>query len=350
MRRPSFARVGYHFFVDARTKRIYDDNLENNADKLIERNITISDFHSTSIFQQFTLRGWLGMCSGHVAGCPELVKEFFANAVSVNSELGYFITTVRNKTLCFFVEAICELVTLPSCDRTQWPLEPALMPPRTEVLRELTGGVFNHVEMLRQGQMTPQYCLLNRIVCAIIEPTDHIHEVSNSRAYLLYGIGLGCSIDLAWKIWTKIWKYSTHPPGTGSLPFQSLITRSCLENHVQVFSGEGDTPLEASINLQTMTTSEGQVSFDGLKLPSTIPMPAYPIVEPMFLSIYPPPDYVSLYAHAAVAPPLELALPSHEQAPPLIDFMGILHDISVAMATRLDEFSSRMNTFDPQSA
>lgn len=94
------------------------------------------------------------------------------------------------------------------------------------------------------------------------------------------------------------------------------------------------TPLEASINLQTMTKSEGQVSFDGLKLPSTIPMPAYPTVEPMFLSIYPPPDYVSPYTHVVVAPPLELAPPSHEQAPPLPDFMGILHDISVAMATR----------------
>lgn len=349
--RPDESRLGFKFFVSTRARDMYENTLLKKGTNLIERNIALSDFESTNVKQQFVLRGWVGLCSGHVAARPEMVMEFLASMTKVNSEVGYFMTKVRGVSLKFSVQAIRDLVVLPVVENEQWPLEPSsLLPNRSEVVRELTENMYTHLSVIKQGYLAPQYRLLHHIVCSIIEPSDNTHELCYNRALLVYGIGRGYSIDLAWKIWNTIWQYASNPPGTNALPYMSLITRFLLSKNVPVFPDEPITKLKTSITLQTEKLSKAQIRDPKVPAPHFIPEPNYPIVEPLFVAIHPPMDFVPSWASTSNAslgePPLQLPnLPLAQPLPnaPSMNLMGYIEAQFGNLNVRLDGFEGRLD-------
>ncbi|KAG5527936.1 hypothetical protein RHGRI_028757 [Rhododendron griersonianum] len=80
---------------------------------------------------------------------PDLFLKIYYlhnNVGDVNSEKGYFFTTVRKVKLRFSIESICELLKMPRVFDAQWPCDTSITPPRSEVIRELTDGLITHID------------------------------------------------------------------------------------------------------------------------------------------------------------------------------------------------------------
>ncbi|KAG5530747.1 hypothetical protein RHGRI_025647 [Rhododendron griersonianum] len=323
-RRPSESRVGYKFFVNDVARASYTETYSQKAANLCERNVNLSDLDSMGFDAQFKARGWTGLCSGHVYANPEMVREFFSNVGDVNSEKGYFFTTVRKVKLRFSIESICELLKMPRVFDAQWPCDTSITPPRSEVIRELTDGLITHIDDIPSGIMSPHYRMLNKIVCSLIEPNDHSHSVNFPRACLLYAIGRGYSIDLASKIWWQIYVYATRAPGTAGLPFQSLLTRFMLDKDVPELDNEIPFTPKGAISSKTERLSKAQVTFlANAKPPKFIPTPEYPPLEAAFAPLHPPPGYnppwnVNVHAPACDTPSCLAPMAVEAPAPPMV--------------------------------
>ena len=88
---------------------------------MMERNILVADFESNGRFEQFSERGWLGLCSGHDYGLLILVAEFLANRFSVHTDMYTFSSMVRGIRVNFLAEAIRDFLDLPNVHNPQYP-------------------------------------------------------------------------------------------------------------------------------------------------------------------------------------------------------------------------------------
>ncbi|KAH7856144.1 hypothetical protein Vadar_033260 [Vaccinium darrowii] len=259
-KRPREPKNAWKYFATPHAKRVYDTVLANKGISLIERNVLVDELSTVGITAQFVSRGWVNVCVGWLPSHPELVKEFFANITSCNAEDQSLMSVVRGKEIVFSVATVGDKLKLPVINNPQWPPPPSLVPPRCEIVRELTGGVFSEIDKLRLGFMTPQYRLLLKIICSFIEPCTHTSDATPDQAILMYGLGRGYSYDLATKIWNDVYGYHLHPPGTSSIPFASLLTRFILDHHVYVTPGEPYVLLPPPIGKLTLENSDKPIT------------------------------------------------------------------------------------------
>ncbi|KAF7143793.1 hypothetical protein RHSIM_Rhsim05G0082500 [Rhododendron simsii] len=117
-----------------------------------------------------------------------MVKEFLANVSFVDLENFTFTTTMHHVNLEFSVGAIRTLCGLPILDQPQWPLSRTHMPSRTEIIRELTAGLYTVLNKIKQGDLAPHYRVLFKVFCSFIEPSGHTSDLTADQATLLYGI------------------------------------------------------------------------------------------------------------------------------------------------------------------
>lgn len=307
-RRPSESSVGYRYFVSDKARKRFNEIFLKKGGKMIERNIDINDFASSGIKQQFTLRGWLGLCSKNEKSHPMMVREFFANVTEVDIVNGFFFTYVRGLQLRFSVDTVRNILQLPVVENPQWPFAPEISPDREEVFRELTDHVATHLADLSQGLMAPQFRMLHKIVCNSIEPVDHIHSVPISRAHFLYAVGLGYSVDLGKKIWTHIFQYAKRPPGTAGIPFASLLTRFMLGENVSTLPDEPTVfPMRAIDSATERLSTAQNATLLKAKRPSFLYPSKYPSLVPLFPPVHAPQDY---------NPPWNDTSPTSQDVPP----------------------------------
>ncbi|KAH7843680.1 hypothetical protein Vadar_019485 [Vaccinium darrowii] len=348
-KRPSESRVGYRFWVSDKAKQKFESYHLKGTD-LIERDVHINGLDFIGVLTQFRQRGWLTVCSGNVPARPILVKEFFANVTGVDVENQSFTTRVRGVDLEFSIETVCNLTGLPIVQHPQWPLSPDLLPRASEVQRELTGGVYTKLPKIKQGDLAPHYRLLNKIVCALIDPSDNISHVYSDRSMLLYGIGRGYSFDLATKIWEDVYQYTHHPPETAALPYISLLTRFMLLNNVPIISGEPTTALKAPATRLTLKHSTAHV-YKSAYMPRHIPLPKYPHVEPAYPAIFAPADHIPVWlqpdppTESVIPPSATTPTPSTPIAQPPNDLMAFLLKQFELVNGRLDGFALRLEGF-----
>lgn len=312
-KRPSESRAGFRFWVSEKAKKTYE-SLRLKGTTLIERDVLIEELDFVGLYTQFRQRGWVSVCSGNIGSRPVLVKEFLANITSVDPVGGSFTTRVRGVDLEFSVEVVCDLVGLLFVQHPQWPLSHDLLPDSAELQRELTGGVYTKLPKIQQGQLAPHYRLLNKIVCAFIDPSDNISHISPGRQLLLYGRGY--SFDLATKIWKDVYQYTHHPPGTSALPYISLLTRFMILHNVPVFEDEPLTLLKSPITPLTLQHSNAHTFKSSVYMPHMIPEPRYPYVEPAYPSIFLPSDYVPIWLQPDHLLKLNHLRLTHFQIPP----------------------------------
>ncbi|KAH7844592.1 hypothetical protein Vadar_029726 [Vaccinium darrowii] len=293
-KRPREPKNAWKYFATPHAKRVYDNVLANKGISLIERNVLVDELSTVGITAQFVSRGWINVCVGWLPSHPELVKEFFANITSCNAEDQSLTSVVRGKDIVFSVDTVRDKLKLPVLDNPQWPPPPSLVPTRSELVSELTGGVFSELDKIRLGFMTPQYRLLLKIICSFIEPCTHTSDATHDQAILMYGLGRGYSYDLATKIWNDVYGYHLHPPGTSSIPFASLITRFILDHHVYITPGEPYVllPPPPPIGRLTLENSDKPITIPkGYLVPSSPPAPHFTPIIPRYSSLHVPPTY-----------------------------------------------------------
>ncbi|KAH7867285.1 hypothetical protein Vadar_031322 [Vaccinium darrowii] len=291
-KRPSAPRNGWKYFICSEAQRKYERVLSGKGSSLIERNVAIDQLHSIGIGAQFAQRGWISACSGYIPSHPEMVKEFLVNVVSAHPEHLTFTSCTRGKEIIFSVDAIREMLDLPVVVGAQWPLPATEQPAPDEIYREMSGGVFNEMEKIKLSFLVPQYRILFKILCSFIEPSGHTSDVTLSQAYLLYGIGRGYSFDLAVKIWTDVYDYILHPPGTSAIPFSSVITRFLLAHKVHLTPDEPSVPLPPPITYRTLDNSKYDISIpDDYDVPFSPLLPRYPRTTAVFSPLHTPPGF-----------------------------------------------------------
>ncbi|KAH7839209.1 hypothetical protein Vadar_001259 [Vaccinium darrowii] len=290
--RPPAPRKGWTYWISDEAKHFCEKTLGKKAIKLCERDVLVHELESIGLRTQFTARGWLGACTGYVSSHPIMVKEFLSNIVSRDCDAHTFTSRTRGKDIVFSVHTIREMLDLPVVDNPQWPLPSDVVPAPTEVVREITGGVYKELQQIKTGHMTPQYRILFKVLCSFIEPSAHTSDVTIAQAYLLYGIGRGYSFDLATKMWSDVFDYVNHPRGTSSIPFASLITRFLIAHEVHITVGEPNVELTPPICYQTLSHSNSQVTLpDRHLIPASPPAPNYPRITPTFPPLYAPPGF-----------------------------------------------------------
>lgn len=310
-KRPPAPRNGWKYFISPEAQRKYERVLSGKGASLIERNVAIDQLHSIGMSAQFAQRGWISACSGYVPSHPEMVKEFLVNVVSANPEHLTFTSCTRGKDIVFSVGAIREMLDLPVVVGAQWPLSATEQPAPNEIYRELSGGVFDDMEKIKLGFLVPQYRILFKTLCSFIEPSGHTSDVTLSQAYLLYGIGRGYSFDLAVKIWSDVYDYILHPPGTSAIPFSSIITRFLREYQVHITPDEPRVNLPPPITFKTLHNSKYDISIpdDFVVPPSPLP-PHYPRTTAVFSPLHTPPGFKSPWDKLASGAAASSSLPS----------------------------------------
>ncbi|KAH7846771.1 hypothetical protein Vadar_017946 [Vaccinium darrowii] len=327
-KRPSESRAGFRFWVSDKAKQTFD-SYRLKGTTLIERDVVIEELDFVGLHTQFRQRGWVSVCSGNIGARPVLVKEFLANVTSVDPD------------------------GLPLVHHPQWPLSHDLLPVSVELQRELTGGVYTKLPKVQQGQLAPHYRLLNKIVCAFIDPSDNISHISPSRQLLLYGIGRGYSFDLATKIWKDVYQYTHHPPGTSALPYISLLTRFMVLHSVPIFQDEPLTLLKPPITPLTLQHSNAHTFKSSVYMPRVIPKPRYPQVEAAYPPIFLPSDYVPIWLQpdqpAEIEPPPTATLPNAtipDSTPLNSELMAFLQQQFQILNGRLDVFGNQLDGFN----
>lgn len=331
---------------------MYDTVLVNKGVSMIERDVLIDELAAVGLTAQFVSRGWINVCVGWVPSHPELVKEFFANITSCNAESQTLTSVVRGKDIVFSVATVRDKLKLPVVNDPQWPPPPSLVPTRSEIVRELTGGVFTELDKLRLGFMTPQYRLLLKIICSFIEPCTHTSDATPVQSVLMFGLGRGYSYDLATKIWNDVYGYHLHPPGTSSIPFASLITRFLLDHHVYVTPGEPFVLLPPPIGKLTLENSDKPITIPhGHSVPSSPPTPNYPPIVPRYSSLHVPPTFKFPWdvfiggpststsvpvggPSSTTSPPVPTSLPPTQRD---IDLMGIIRSEFASLHEKIDK-------------
>lgn len=339
--RPPAPRKGWTYWISDEAKLFCEKTLAKRGIKLCERDVLVHELESIGLRTQFAARGWLGACTGYVSSHPIMVKEFLSNIVSRDCDARSFTSRPRGKDIVFSVHTIREMLDLPIVENPQWPLPSDVVPAPTEIVREITGGVYKELQQIRTGHMTPQYRILFKVLCSFIEPSAHTSDVTLAQAYLLYGIGRGYSFDLATKMWSDVFDYINHPRGTSSIPFASLITRFLNAHEVHITVGEPKVELPPPICFQTLSHSNSQVTLPERRLiPASPPAPNYPRITPAFPPLHAPPDFKLPWE---TLPSTSTSAPASSSVPPTSSDINLLAFLKT-------EFASLHNKIDVTAA
>ena len=112
-KRPRGDYLTFKSFVSPRAEEMYKLFMRK-GHRMMERNILVTDFESSGLFEQFYERGWLGLCSDHNYGLPILVAEFMANRFSVHTDMYTFSSMIMGIRVNFSAEAIRVCMDLPN--------------------------------------------------------------------------------------------------------------------------------------------------------------------------------------------------------------------------------------------
>ena len=113
----------YRSFVSPRAEDMYNLYMRR-GHLMVERNILVGDFPFIGLTEQFSQRGWLGLCSGHDYGHPIMVAEFLANRVEVHLDFFSFSSVVRGIRVNFSAETIRDFLDIPNVHNPQYPFIP----------------------------------------------------------------------------------------------------------------------------------------------------------------------------------------------------------------------------------
>ena len=159
-KRPREDDLTFRSFVSTRAEEMYNLYMRR-GHRMVERNILVADFESTSLLEQFSERGWLGLCSGHDYGLPILVAEFLANRIEVHLDVYSFSSMVRGFRVNFSAETIRDFLDLPNVHNPQYPFIFQHTSSTADMINEIIDGIGDpHIHVLH-GHLSPHYLLLN---------------------------------------------------------------------------------------------------------------------------------------------------------------------------------------------
>lgn len=116
---------------------------------------------------------------------------------------------------------------------------------------------------LAQGELRPDFRLLNLFYCSNVDPTSHSSEISATRGFALRAISENLPVDWCRVAFKSIAKFSRSNPPAGVLPFGVLLCRIFSHEHVTETSEDDIVPssdFAAIIDARSATLSSAHVA------------------------------------------------------------------------------------------
>ncbi|KAG6675550.1 hypothetical protein I3842_15G108700 [Carya illinoinensis] len=198
-----------------------------------EREVSIHDFPSDDfqiIRHIFIERGWEKLTHALPTPCVEVVQEFYSNIAHFNLDDHSIISTVRGIQIEVSPAILRNLFTLPEVESPLYPYKGMGAPTKT-AMRNLFVGLTGpkwtaKTHRLPLHNMLPQYRLLAKIVLTNLWPISRHTEISLEKAYFMYALATGVSIDFPRHVIDII--HRSHVEKELNLPFGSLITQLAM--------------------------------------------------------------------------------------------------------------------------
>ncbi|KAG6713198.1 hypothetical protein I3842_05G140700 [Carya illinoinensis] len=207
-----------------------------------EREVSINDFPMDDfqlIRHIFIERGWEKLTHASPTPCGEVVREFYSNIAHFHLDDHSIIPIIRGIQIEVSPAILLGLFTLPEVESSLYPYKGMEAATKT-AMRNLF------------------FRLLAKIVLTNLWPFSRHTEISLERAYFMYALATGVSIDFPRHVIDII--HRSHVEKELNLLFGSLITKLAMLAKVPLRANEPTMKLTGSISALIMVKSEAVIT------------------------------------------------------------------------------------------
>ncbi|KAG6682447.1 hypothetical protein I3842_13G142000 [Carya illinoinensis] len=253
-RQNPFAPAQAHFH-SAKAQELYSQNFSHRT-PIVEREMALGELTETIIPRIFESRQWQALTIGHPTPSVELVREFYSNIHDVSVD-DSFEVSLRNVVFRVTPGMIATLLNVPRVSYPEFPYS-RTSPPSPRVIASCLYGrpsSWEETTPISTTRFTPDHLILSRIVLTNLDPTGHNSDVGLDRAFLLYALINGVSIDLGSLLCRDIVEAYRSSKIRIGLPLPCLITRLAVSQFVAFHPQEPRIALKAPIGRRTVQLS-----------------------------------------------------------------------------------------------
>ena len=221
---------------------------------MVERAVEQPSLLETKIPEWFSTKDWNSLPSNLDDAYENMVKEFYANAISEGEELKCW---VRGKIFLVTPVYLVEILRINQSMFTNPPVYDELNPDK-EVLREALG---NNLKFSSNGKsisvasLSPEFRLLTMIMFSNLYPLPSTGYMNLGRALFLHDLITDEEINVCSHIFHILAKTVERTASRNNLPFYSLISRILKLKGMHPSEDEHPYPKPSPINIRTLYAS-----------------------------------------------------------------------------------------------
>jgi hypothetical protein len=212
---------------------------------VIERVVRLRDFNELeyegqSIQSNFEERGWAQFLETTGDVYIDLVREFYAQVITVDASVEELTIQVRGVFFTLSANIVAQFIGLL---RPQEPTYPTIGPPfdmtPEEVWKEVTGeDMIVPSTVICHRDLTPFFRMLHLIIVWDVAPKHHRTDLSFDRGFLLIMVARRTPIDLSALVVQQILRDARYTSERDSLPHGLLISRMLVAAGVPILPDE----------------------------------------------------------------------------------------------------------------
>ncbi|KAH7856011.1 hypothetical protein Vadar_031574 [Vaccinium darrowii] len=214
-------------------------------------------------------RNWLDLTTLEGSVNRTLVREFYSNIYTYDEKSEMLSSLVRGVVITVSPTILGTFTGLTPLTEYVYPFSRS-HPRRFDMVAKrsisdvLTGFGHNWDKgSLAQGELRPDFRLLNLFYCSNVDPTSHSSDISATRGFALRAISENLPVDWCRVAFKSIAKFSRSNPPAGVLPFGVLLCRIFSHEHVPETSEDDIVPssdFAAIIDARSATLSSAHVA------------------------------------------------------------------------------------------
>nr|KYP38653.1 hypothetical protein KK1_040084 [Cajanus cajan] len=275
----------------------------------MERRVSLKPEEASEFVAEYTRRRWERLGSYPEPANIAIVREFYANAVTIDEDAPTTYTSyVRGHTISFTPATINEFLrtTLEPgqrCEYSQFLNTPMPTDIRHTQIEEAVcreGGRYHRSTQglplhIKRTNLLPVAKIWMTLIRSNLAPVDHASDIHLNRSYILFSILTGKRIDVGALIAKEIQSCADSTIGNAKLGHPSLITHLCRRTGVDTSVGPFERPRQ-SIDARYVSAHcqlsplvhEGEAPAAAPEVPPQAEAPEIPLPQPQAPEIPPP--------------------------------------------------------------
>nr|KYP31459.1 hypothetical protein KK1_048217 [Cajanus cajan] len=211
---------------------------------LMERRVSLKPEKASEFVAEYTRRRWERLGSYLEPANIAIVREFYANAVTIDDDAPATYTSyVRGHSISFTPATINEFLrtTLEPGQHCTLRLRRQCAE-REAYFHQSTQGLPLHI---KRTNLLPVAKIWMTLIHSNLAPVDHASDIHLNRSYILFNILFGKRIDLGTLIAEEIQSCADSTISNAKLGHPSLITHLCRRAGVDTSVGPFERPRQS---------------------------------------------------------------------------------------------------------